>query len=136
MLEQKLDSLGTSMEDLGHLIDNMPFEKLISAIEALTAQLAAAPLPEQAPAPVAVVIEKPVKKKAVKEKPVEDAPVEADTPAQMSVEEMTRLALGMSREGKGDIVRAKLAEIGVTRIPLLEGAQLGIFETFIKEVTA
>ena len=107
-------------------------DALTKAIEALTAQLASATPPsEQAPAPVAVEIAEPVKKKAVKEKPVE-----ADKPAQMSVKEMTRLALGMSRDGKGDVVRAKLAEIGVARIGLLEGAQLSEFETFIKEVTA
>lgn len=135
MLETKIDALTNAIEALTAQLEFDGSAKS-RADHALILQYEKEGEIEIANFKAAEAKEKPVKKKAVKEKPVEAAPVEADTPVRMSVEEMTRLALGMSREGKGDVVRAKLAEIGVTRIPLLEGAQLDVFETFIKEVTA
>jgi hypothetical protein len=100
-------------------------EALTAAIEALTAQLSGATPLEAKPLEIAPI--KVAKPKAAKLAPVE--PV-LDTP--MSIEDLTRAALFLSREGKGDAVRAMLAALGVTRISLLAGDQVAAFEAFIK----
>jgi len=100
-------------------------EALTKAVEALTAQLAAT-------APVA---EKPAKAEPAKA-PVEPAKVEpADASTNkgtMTMEEMTRAALALSRDGKGNDVREMLKSLGVTRISLLDADQLVDFEAFLK----
>jgi hypothetical protein len=55
-----------------------------------------------------------------------------DTP--MTIEELNRAALALSRKGKGDAVRATLTSLGVTRISLLTGDELGAFQRFIKDM--
>ena len=103
-------------------------EALTKAVEALTAQLAAT-------APVA---EKPAKAEPAKVEPakVEPAKVEpADASTNkgtMTMEEMTRAALALSRDGKGNDVRKMLKSLGVTRISLLDADQLVDFEAFLK----
>jgi hypothetical protein len=102
-------------------------EALTAAIEALTAQLSGATPLEAKPLEIAPI--KVAKPKAAKLAPVE--PV-LDTP--MIMEELTRAALALSRDGKGDAVRATLTSLGVTRISLLTGDELGAFQRFIKDM--
>ena len=128
MLEQKLDSLGTSMVELGHLIDNMPFEELITAIEALTAQLATA-----APKPATKIPARNVDPVAAAE-PADAKPAEAEPADAMTMEEMTRAALALSRDGKGNAVREKLSELSASRISLLDADRFGEFQKFLKEM--
>lgn len=131
MLEQKLDSLGTSMVELGHLIGNMPFEELITAIEALTAQLAtAAPA---APKPATKIPARNVDPVAAAE-PADAKPAEAEPADAMTMEEMTRAALALSRDGKGNAVREKLSELSASRISLLDADRFGEFQKFLKEM--
>jgi hypothetical protein len=113
MLEAKIEALTAAIEALTEVV-----------IDALSAQAAQAPL-ETKPLEIAPI--KVAKPKAAKLAPVE--PV-LDTP--MSIEDLTRAALFLSREGKGDAVRAMLAALGVTRISLLAGDQVAAFEAFIK----
>ena len=104
-------------------------EALTKAVEALTAQLATA-------LPVAAAPKPKAKPKAPETKAVDGKPAET-TPNEnaMTMEEMTRAALALSRDGKGDAVRAKLKDLGVTRISLLSGAQSVQFAAYLGEVS-
>jgi hypothetical protein len=141
MLEAKIEAL---------IITN---EALRVAIEDLTAHLAyahaASPL-EAKPLEIAPI--KVAKPKAAKPAPVEPAhhdgaltieglrraalalSGEANDDTPMTMEELTRAALALSRDGKGDAVRATLTSLGVTRISLLTGDELGAFQRFIKDM--
>jgi hypothetical protein len=121
MLEAKIEAL---------IITN---EALRAAIEDLTAHLAyahaASPL-ETKPLEIAPI--KVAKPKASKPAPADAKP--AGTLPAMTMEELNRAALALSRDGKGDAVRATLTSLGVTRISLLTGDELGAFQRFIKDM--
>ena len=75
-------------------------KKLTAAIEALTAAMGHAP-------------------KA-------DAP-KADAPKAIPIDELTRLCLGLSRDGHRDAIKSKLADMGAGRISELKGDDYTIF---------
>lgn len=101
-------------------------EALTKAVEALTAQLADA-TPADAK-PVTKAKTKATTTEAAEANPTDAEKAQADV---MTMEEMTRAALALSRDGKGDAVRAKLKALGVTRITLLGADQLGEFQAFL-----
>ena len=93
-------------------------KELTAAVEALTAaMLEAQPAKADAPKPKA---EKPKveKTKAEKPKPKEDAP-KADF--KMSADDLTRLCLGLARDGHRDAIKEKLTSLNVNRVGELEG---------------
>lgn|GEM_PF-3471980 len=108
--------------------------ELTKAVEALTAQLvAAAPSAPSAPNSANDVPPQATKLADSTLTPAE-TPTLLETTT-MSMDEMTRAALALSRDGKGDAVRAKLKEIGVARISLLDGDQIAQFAAFLGEVS-
>ena len=84
-------------------------EKLTTAIEALTAAMGQSPAPE-------------AKAKAPEAKAKEP---EAEAPAaenkDLGIDDLTRLCLGLSRDGHRDAIKAKLADLNVGRIGELKG---------------
>ena len=95
-------------------------KKLTAAIEALTARLGAV----EAPAVEAPAVEAP----AVEAPAVEAPAVEA--PAAITVDELTRVCLALSRAGKKDAIKAKLSELGVKRVGELNGDDYATFATW------
>lgn len=100
-------------------------KKLTAAIEALTAQLGAVEAPKvEAPKVEAPTVEAP----AVEAPAVEAPAVEA--PAIITADELTRVCLALSREGKKDAIKAKLSELGVTRVGELIGNDYAAFSVW------
>jgi hypothetical protein len=92
-------------------------EALTVAIEALTAKMdaliGAKPEPE-----------------AVEPEAVEPEAVE---PEAMNVDDVTRLALDVSKYGHSPAIKAKIAELGGTRISNLDPAGLATFTAWVQE---
>jgi hypothetical protein len=94
-------------------------KKLTAAIEALTARLDAdTPAVEAEPKAPAV--------QAKVEAPALEAKVEASN-AVVSIEDLTRVCLALSRAGKKDAIKAKLSDLGVTRVGELTGDDYASF---------
>ena len=94
-------------------------EALTKAIEALTAMLDVAPIAAKP---------KPKAKAAPKAEP-EAEPEAAPT---MDIDAVTAMALKASRNGHGDAIKAKLAEIGAPRISRLDAAGLATFAAWVE----
>lgn len=86
-------------------------KKLTAAIEKLTAALENTPAQEQAPAP----------------EPVETKKDEPEDRQTMPVSDLTRLCLGLSRDGHKDAIKVKLSELGAERITKLSAENYPLF---------
>ena len=102
-------------------------KELTAAVEALTAaMLEAQPAKADAPKPKA---EKPKVEKTKEEMPKEEKP-KAEAPKadfKMSMDDLTRMCLGLARDGHRDAIKEKLSSLNVNRVGELEG---DAFETF------
>ena len=97
-------------------------KELTAAVEALTAaMLEAQPAKADAPKPKA---EKPKVEKTKEEMPKEEKP-KADF--KMSMDDLTRMCLGLARDGHRDAIKEKLSSLNVNRVGELEGAALDTF---------
>jgi hypothetical protein len=112
-------------------------EALTVAIEALTAKMDAliGTKPEavepEAVEPEAVEPEA-VEPEAVEPEAVEPEAVEPEAEA-MSIEGVTRLALNLAKHGHSTAIKAKIADLGGTRISNLDAAGLATFTAWVQE---
>ena len=104
-------------------------EALTKAIEALTAMLDVNPLSENE----VKVSNDPLTTDEPKAKAESDdsktQPVEI---AAIDIDAVTAMALKASRNGHGDAIKAKLAEIGATRISKLDADGLAVFTVWVE----
>ena len=100
-------------------------KELTAAVEALTAaMLEAQPAKADAPKPKA---EKPKVEKTKEEKPKADF--------KMTSDDLTRLCLGLARDGHRDAIKEKLSSLNVNRVGELEGADLDAFSEWAVELS-
>lgn len=63
------------------------------------------------------------------------APETKSKPEPMATEDLTRLCLGLSRDGHKDAIKAKLSDLGAERISKLEGAAYEAFTDWAIELS-
>ena len=96
-------------------------KKLTAAIEALTAAMGSQ-------SPVAVSAPSVEPEPAVKA-------VGADATKELSVDDLTRVCLGLSRDGHRDAIKAKLSDLGAARLGELKGDNYTTFADWAVELS-